>query len=206
MRARGFTLVELLIALTLISLISVFLFGGLRYTEQTAARGMKLLDRASDLGLAANFLRATFSDARPLPEAPNNTADDTRDIAFSGRADEIALTSVPPPHLASSGFYRVEIALNRKTHALTARWSPLAAGANDPDYTVPPVSTLLDGVSRVEFGYFGTEYGEAASAWHDTWEAQRALPRLIRLRIDFDDGSAAPAVVVAVRTADGAAR
>ncbi len=38
-RADGFTLVELLIAMTLVAMLSVLLFGGLRFGTRAADRG-----------------------------------------------------------------------------------------------------------------------------------------------------------------------
>jgi general secretion pathway protein J len=210
MRARGFTLVELLIAMALIGLLTALLFGALHYTAQTAARGTALLDRASDLATTARFLRSALADARPLPEGADGVDGvdgSSRDtVAFSGRADRVALVGVPPPQLASSGFYRIEIALDLKKHVLKARWSPLLPDDAVTDAAVPPLSDLLAGVVRAEFGYFGAYRDAVTPVWHDTWEDQSALPRLVRLRIGFEDGTEAPALVIAVRTATGAGR
>ena len=199
--ARGFTLVELLVTMALLGLISVLLFGGLRYTALTAGHGTVVLDRASDVALAVNFLRSTLADAQPLPASGDGA--ETGAIIFAGRPDRIVLIGVAPPHLARGGLYLIEIALDRETHILTARWAPLSPGDMTEKAAALPVSALLDHVARVEFGYFGTSSDEETPSWHGAWEAQPALPSLVRLHISFTDGTEAPDLVAAVRTAAG---
>ena len=203
MKARGFTLVELLVVMALLALMCGLLFGAMRSTARTTALGTATLDRASDVAAAARFLRSAFADAKPLP-----VTDDSGDevVSFEGNTDRVTLIGVPPPQLAQGGFDRIEIALDRKAHVLAARWTPLTRGDAQENDVAPPASDLLEQVARVEFDYFGAIDDETSPSWHDAWEDQRKLPSAVRLRIAFNDGTSAPDVLVAVRTAGGAAR
>lgn len=202
--ARGFTLVELLVVMALLGLMAALLFGGLRYTARTATHGTAVLDRATDLGLAANFLRSALADARPLPETEAGAEDSA--IAFAGGAHRVVLIGAAPPHLSRRGFYRVEIGLDREKHVLAAHWIRLSPDEAMETSAALPASPLLDQVADAEFGYFGALFDEEAPSWHGAWEGQRALPSLVRLRVGFTDGSAAADLIVAVRTAAGALR
>jgi hypothetical protein len=171
----------------------------LRGTTQTAARGTAVLDRASDLVLATTFLRASFADARPLPDMQDGNADHV--LSFDGQNNRIFLVTAAPPHLRRGGFYNLTVTNDREQRALSARWSPVSRDDDAATTKAPLASRLLDRVDRITFDYFGMLVGEASPSWHREWLAQPVLPRAIRLRIGFTDGTMAPELVVAVRTA-----
>src|ERR1700674_5801628 len=65
-REAGFTLVELLVALSLFSLLALVLFGSLRFGLRAWELGTAHADRVEDVMFAQNLLRRLVADAYPL--------------------------------------------------------------------------------------------------------------------------------------------
>ena len=82
---RGFTLLELTIALTLLALLSAVLFGSLRLAGRSTDGGQAKVDAAASMRLAQDFLRTNLEAQHPLRmrkilESP---------LLFSGTRDEL---------------------------------------------------------------------------------------------------------------------
>jgi general secretion pathway protein J len=63
---RGFTLLELTIALTLLALLSAVLFGSLRLAGRSTDGGEAKVEAAASMRLAQEFLRANLEAQHPL--------------------------------------------------------------------------------------------------------------------------------------------
>ena len=199
--STGFTLVEMLVALTLFALLSVFLFGGLRFGNRAVSLGSDVMERASALALAEGFLRQQLAAAQPLPMQSSDTQPI---ISFTGSPDTVEFVTLPPAYLAHGGFHWLRLAV--EDGRLVVRWEPVQA----PDDDVPAAdhggaSTLLEGVQGIKLSYFGALGDDRAPDWHDRWEDATMLPALVRLRITFRDGRQGPDLVVATRLSETAA-
>ena len=195
--AAGFTLVEALVALTLFALLSVFVFGGLRFGNRAVALGTSAIERTSGLALAEGFLRQQLAAAQPLPMGGT---DAQPIISFTGAPDRVEFVTLPPAYLAQGGFHWLRLAV--EDQRLVVRWEPVRAATADSGPAPSGGSVLLDGVREITLSYFGARADERAADWHDRWEDATALPSLIRLRIAFADGRQAPDLTVATRLAE----
>jgi general secretion pathway protein J len=200
-RSAGFTLVELLVAVTLLALLSVVLFGGLRFGLRATETGTARLDWSAEIAAAAGFLRNEIADAQPLQKTG---VDGGKVMAFDGDGGSIEFVASPPSPMAAGGWHVLHLFLERGPKGgrlvVTAR---LVRGENDGDTSVATVAraVLLDGVSSVDIAYFGAYVQGDQPAWHDRWQDEPQLPALVRLRLGFADGRKAPALLIAVRAA-----
>jgi len=192
----GFTLVELLIALTLFALLATLLFGGLRFAGRAVAAGDARLERSAELALAAGFLRRALAGAEPLPRAES---DGGASVAFEGEPDALAFASLPPAYLAPPGYYWLRLGIESGDR-LWLRWEAIG---KDEVAASPAPTLLLDRVQRLELAYFGAFDPYERPQWHARWEHAPLLPILVRLRLTFRDGSRAPDILVAPRLSRG---
>jgi len=199
-RGEGFTLLELLVALTLFAVLSVLLFGALRFGMRATEAGTARLDRSSAVALAEGFLRRELADAQPLEKE----ADGKRTIAFDGEPGSVSFTAFPPAYLAPGGWHVLRVALDRQgaTGRLVVTWRRVRADGDSGTVSPPGHAVLLDGVSSVAFGYFGATTEGERPQWHEHWQDASALPALVRLRIAFGDGKRVPDLIVSLRAAD----
>lgn len=198
--SAGFTLVEAVVALTLFALLSVFLFGGLRFGNRAVALGTDAIERTSSLALAEGFLRQQLAGAQPLPM---QGSDSQPTVAFDGAPDRLEFVTLPPAYLAHGGFHWLRVGVEERH--LLVRWEAVQTAGRESEPAGGGGSVLLDGVAAIDLAYFGAQADGEAPAWHDHWQDATALPALVRLRIAFADGRQGPELIVAPRLAETAA-
>lgn len=204
-RAAGFTLLELLVAITLLGLIAVMLAGGLRLGARVWERGQEHAEDLAQLEVVQGFLRRQLSQAYPLrltdADAPARTA-------FQGRPEALRFAVLAPPQFGFGGFYLLTVDLEEGDEGGRLR---LSARAYHPEMEEQPregevrESVLLERVAAVEFAYFGAQAPDEPPLWQDRWEGDgervSELPALVRLRLAFGEGDGRywPELIVAPR-------
>lgn len=200
--AAGFTLIEMLVAVTLVAFIAVLLSGGLRLATRGGATVDRRLAASREVELAYDFMANQLAGAQPLP-ASNDAPD--APVEFTGDADSVAFVALLPPDLGLGGYYRLHAWLADDGNAarrLIVSWDPRPqAGADPPAAASGPPSVLIDDARSVAFAYYGVTSPNTPAGWSDRWTDQRVLPQLVRLRLVLADGTQAPDLIVAPRLA-----
>lgn len=187
---RGFTLVELLIALALAGLVALLLLSATRLAALGADRVAATAERLKTRRALDDLLRRALASAIASPLLPNTPP-------LVGGPDQIEFLSLAED--SGAGLYRIRLAVERAGggSALVLSRSR-AAGAGAPERT-----TLAALIASFAIAYFGAPAAGEAPAWHERWEGTRALPTLVRIAIDLGDGIARPPLVVRLWTAGG---
>ncbi|MGI9510545.1 MAG: prepilin-type N-terminal cleavage/methylation domain-containing protein [Geminicoccaceae bacterium] len=185
--SRGFTLLELLVAMTLLGLLMTALFGGLRLGTRVWEVSDRVLGDESQALVVRRFLHGRLEQAFParVLQAGNNP------IVFAGNRTTLRFASTMPDSLGFGPFI-LELALmdgptQESAKDLALRWREVGADDKDPDERV-----LVSGLSAITFAYFGTKDDVSSlPSWHSTWEDQEMLPDLIRLDVRSNRGAVA---------------
>jgi general secretion pathway protein J len=171
----GFTLLELLVAVTLLALLSVALVAGLRF-------GTRIWDKAETSDVDTNAVRAAqkrvaLDLVRIYPKLVVVNATDSF-IDFMGtpqRMEFLSTTDRPDGQMT-----RIALSAANDDHGVTMQYDTLpelartsAAGTQE---------MLLRHLRSIEFAYFGASQGEKSPAWHSTWQHEKGLPLLVRIR------------------------
>ena len=167
---RGMTLVELLVALTLLGLLSVMMMGGLSFGVRSWERTEAHSDRLNAIVRLHGFLRERLS-ATPRPESVH------------GDAETLAFAALWPAAIGGTGFYDFTLAPDEEG-ALVLSWTPVL-GEEDapPDEALVGSRTLLPGTTGFAVSYFGAAAEETEPRWHDSWEPGDTPPALVRVDI-----------------------
>ena len=98
--ARGFTLLELLVAMTLLGLLAGLLFGGLSFGVRVWEKGDAELQKMAELQIAQGLIRRLISRARisDLAEIEDDDA-----AMFEGTADAVRFIGPAPAQSLPGG-------------------------------------------------------------------------------------------------------
>jgi general secretion pathway protein J len=197
---RGFTLLELLISLTLLGMMLVLLFGGLRLGVRSWDSVQKQVDNLNSVRSVESFLRREMERVYPyrwkgVPGQP---------YAFWGDRHKVNFVAPLPSRMGVGGLYIIALELEQTSHGrrLTWRYGPVDSQMKDFSaleqiQEMVLVGAELNAVDDIWLSYFGRDTDGAAPHWVDHWDRVATMPLLIRIQVRFADGSEWPDFVVA---------
>jgi len=191
--SRGFTLMELLIALTLLGLVMTILYGALRIGIRSWEAGEQRAVAADDRRQVLGFLKRELSQVYPLIWQGQGK----RRVAFTGGPNALQFAAILPAHRGVSGLYFISIkqAAGPKGRQLTFSYRLAQPGNQDlmtrDTGAKETRAVLVRALKQAEFSYYGrqgTSGGAGGSKakrarWWAQWKDPNRLPSLIRLRI-----------------------
>jgi general secretion pathway protein J len=184
--ARGFTLLELLVALTVLGLLLVGLAQGMHFGLLAWGTQVRLSSGNDDFTTLDSTLRHLIEGADP--------GDDLDPAPFVGSSNRLDCVTALPSAGDPTGSRRMQaVLLVDAGHRLVLRWLPfLHARRVGP----PPPSTeteLLRGVAGMELAFW-----RPGGDWVSAWRLPN-LPTLVRIRLKFSagDGRHWPDIVAA---------
>ena len=183
----GFTLVELLVALSLSSLITVALFASLRFGILAWGRGAAHVEGMEHITFAQGFLRRSIADAYPLFSSGGANRGE---VAFEGTRTSLRFLAASPIALGGAGrsWFTLSLDQNVPRADLILISQPELADPQLPSTRLQ--KALISDVARFEVAYFGRSRSGKIAQWHDRWSGEAALPELVRVRIEFPAGDA----------------
>jgi len=187
-RQAGFTLVELLVAMTLLAFLSITLFGGLRFGARSWEAVVDSSAERDRIASTQTFLRDRLGQLT-LP-GPARLRQIDAEGRLDGGPDRVEFIAPWLSALSLGGLYRFTLWHDDTGNGrLMLRWAPAEA---DPDALeelgdLAGVRVLLDGVAAFSLSYYGAADGDAEPEWLDRWESPGAPPQLVRVDLAFAD-------------------
>jgi general secretion pathway protein J len=173
-RAQGFTLVELLVAVTLLGFLTVLLFGSLRFGARAWEKTQANYAETKAIQALHGVLEDGLALAYPLPHLSERHR---MAIAFEGSAHDLAWLSTASPQPGAMTRFHL---LVKDGALLLSADDELAAQAGAP-------RRLADGVAALDIAYLGRRSGESAERWSPEWSGQSHLPSRVRIAVRFAD-------------------
>lgn len=186
-RQRGVTLVELLVALVLLSFVMSAVYGALRMGLRSWEAVQLRSGENAEARVVRNLLRRQLDTLVPLslPE----TAVGQR-LAFEGDRAGFRFVGAWSHPARSGGLHLIEVGQGSGgSTGLFLRLRPSALHETDWQRAGSDVleRQLLQGRDAARFAYFGRPRGGARASWYDRWDdgAER-YPELIRIEAADD--------------------
>lgn len=189
-REAGFTLVELLVAMTLMAFLSIMLFGGLGFGARSWEAVVDSSSARDQIVATQTFLRDRLSQVT-LPGTGQERWSE-EDGSFSGEAAKVEFVAPWLSALSLGGLYRFTL-WHEETDTgdgqLLLSWRPADA---DPENLaelgdLAGERVLLDGVTGFNLSYYGATDEDGQPEWYDQWEEPASPPHLIRIQVAFGD-------------------
>jgi general secretion pathway protein J len=185
-RARGFTLVEILVAVSLLALMVLGAMAALTTSVRAVRSGEALIGRTDSVRISQEFMRRQLSQAMALPF---ERSDDLGMIfVFEGDARAMKFVAPMPGHLARGGPHVQQLSITRGErgdriefrHALLNGYEDSAAVEGER----PPV-VVLEGLADARFEYRAADENGELLDWSSDWEYPQFVPMMVRLVAEF---------------------
>lgn len=180
-KPNGFTLIEVIIAMTLLSLILVLLFSTIFTANKSWQSTERKIEHNDELRLVSRFIQRQITQMTPLLWSDNKK----QKLLFSGKNNEISFTTTLPAHRGGGGVQLVTLKMNNTDGINHLDLYYRYAGGdifpfdNDNFEQV----TLLENIKNIEIAYFGREKEDQEPQWQDEWQNDDFLPLLISIKI-----------------------
>jgi general secretion pathway protein J len=195
---RGFTLIELVVAMALLGTMMLLLYSGLSFSLRGWDAGDANGRRSVDRRIGENFVRRELSELFPMrwkePMAVK--------FAFEGGRDHLKFVSSRPADISQGGLSLVGLEVqeegrgSRKKNLVMRRAMPDDEAKSFAPLDAAEPFVLIAGVDSVVFEYFGAENDFTPPQWNDAWKWDARVPEMIRLHIRTEDGAPQPEMVV----------
>ncbi|KOR30778.1 hypothetical protein TI04_04200 [Achromatium sp. WMS2] len=205
----GLTLIELFVALAIMAMVTVMLYGSLRLGNQVWEAVETNSYTIGNLNLARNFIQQTLRQVRSV----NWVIESNTVNLFAGTSNQLEFVAPIGGFLGMGGLYLLRITLlatpNGNDLVLqrwllhkdilngslpdVPEWEQLQQPNNievpyDATWGVYGSSMLLAHTNSIKFNYFGPQANSQDYAWQDTWQDQNVLPALIKVSLGAEMG------------------
>jgi general secretion pathway protein J len=194
--SKGFTLIEVLIAMTLLGVMVVLLFSSLRIAAESWNAGENKMVQVNQKAVVYQFFKRHLTTIRPLPALNIDQNNPEAVQVFQGYLQSLRFAAALPASSARKGLQVFTIALNPE-NASVLIVSLVPYRLTEADQNQPPdrPEVLLEDVAKLQFAYFGKTEDVAESQWREEWTLADRLPSLIKVSIALKDGSYWPDMI-----------
>jgi general secretion pathway protein J len=192
---KGFTLIEVLIAMTLLSIMVVLLFSSLKICADSWEKGESKITDVNEVAVVFNFFQRHLSVAKPLWN--DLSSEEEKTFSFQGKAQSLQFISAFPASADRSGLQLFSIDLHDEDNdqVIKVTVTPFFPVAEGEEWHKEEV-TLIKHVKDFSLAYFGSIDGVSEGSWEEEWLDKEVLPRLVKINIKLENGIFWPEMVI----------
>ena len=197
----GFTLLEVLIGMSLMSIMMLLLFASLRICVQNWNAGEKKIAQVSQAAIIQSFLQSKLHATVPLDgeflEEP--------EFSFQGKQDQIQFVAAMPASAGRLGLQLFKMSLRPADRGeqgsyLQVEIQPFFPQEEGEQWVEEPV-VILKKIHSLQFAYFGSDSDARNNdpVWQNDWLEMDSLPKLVSIDIELINGEIWPQLVIALK-------
>ncbi|HPK31308.1 MAG TPA: prepilin-type N-terminal cleavage/methylation domain-containing protein [Ottowia sp.] len=179
----GFTLVEVLIAISLLSLLMLVLTGAMRALGQTEVRVEQRIDQADEYRIARQFLRGSFSQVSARGYESRSVDRPGEYPFFSGDTSSVAWVGAMPARFGGGGRHYLRLAVEPVDgqNSLVLRYAPWDGSPGFSAWQAASTQVIAHSVRAMRLSYRHPLTGE----WLDAWPPPASM--LVALQVKLPD-------------------
>ena len=190
----GFTLIEVLIAMTLLSIMVVLLFSSLKICADSWEKGESKITDVNEVAVVYNFFQRHLSVAKPLW---NDFSKEEKTFSFQGKAQSLQFVSAFPASAGRSGLqlFSIDLQEEDKEQIIKVTLTPFFPVGEGEEGHTEEVS-LITHVSDFKLAYFGPDDDKSEDIWQNEWLDKDAQPRLVKINIKLENEIYWPEMII----------
>lgn len=193
-RHKGFTLIEVLIAMALLGIMVVLLFSSLKICADSWEKGESKITDVNEVAVVYNFFQRHLSATLPLW---SDLSEEEKTFSFQGKLQSLQFISTFPASAGRSGLQLFSLYLQKEDNEQVVKvnltpFFPVAEGEERRQEEV----TLIRRVSDFTLAYFGPVDEISEGVWTKEWLDKDVLPRLVKINIKLDNGIFWPEMII----------
>ena len=178
---RGFTLVEVLVAL-IVSAVLISLVYGVVVLGQRSVQAVEA--RAADaeiMRIGWQYLHDAITHIQPV----TNPLDPDDSTGFDGTTEGLVFVADQPAYIGPGGLTRIAIEVRDAggDDALVVTRETFDPDSDDEKALPPQEAVLVDDLETLEIRFFGLSEDSETAAWVDRWQEEPNLPSLVEIRV-----------------------
>ncbi len=200
---RGFTLIELIAAITLLAVLTTILMGTVRGAERSTSAANDAVERTEQYARTHAFLREHISGVLPM----RWRREVSQPLKFSGKQTSLTYFAPVTSQIAEGGvmWWQLAVAKSTQKSQLVMR----RQAADPEEKAVPDISAaeqpivLADNIEALSISYFDAGYDPLTNPdsgnWVDSWDENSRMPSIIAIRVTETGGKRWPDLYVPVK-------
>lgn len=196
--ARGFTLIEVLLATVLLAAGLALAFATLRAATATAQRGEAIAQRSERMRAVELFLRRRLAATRPVGFALDE--DSGLPTRFLGEAERLRFVADLPDYLGRGGphLHDIRVVDGDDGRELQVSFTMVLGGQVVEESDPRPPERLAARLESARFRYRTLDADNRLGDWEEEWDASDRLPLQVEVTLTDVDGRQWPPLVVAL--------
>ncbi len=184
--APGFTLIEVVLALSIFALLGTILYGAFALSHSALAKSQAGAARSQMQRSTADLLGSYIRSAHPYRHAPQEQT-----IFFEGESDSLTFISAYSHGMGGRGMAKIQIAIDEDESGRASLYleeaTPVRVGGEERAIGQTQRVVLQERIRDFRLAYLDPQADE--ESWQERWDGQerRMLPRAVRLTF-VDEG------------------
>ena len=185
----GFTLIEVVLALTIFALLAAILYGAFSLSHTALAKSQSVAVRSQTQRSAADLLGSYIRSAHPYRSSPQEQT-----VFFDGESESLAFISAYSHSMGGRGMAKIQITADADDRGRgSLKLEEVTPVRIDEDGAATGERhrlVLQDGISNFRLSYLDPQAEE--ETWHGQWDGRerRVLPRAVRFTFIDPSGKA----------------
>ncbi len=185
MNARGFSLLEMLVAVALLATGLALAFGIVQGSVRASTSAERVAAHSDRVRTAQSFVRRQVAAALPQPIDPEAGFEEIRLLRLS--SDRLEFVGEMPGYLGRGGPYLQVFRLQRGARGTALLFEHRLMTPDGPLKAERPPEVLIDGLAEANFSVRAFGPDGRPEDWASAWERLGQLPSQLRLTARFTE-------------------